>query len=174
MIHNNNDSFSLRLIGISLFFALFVWSGVCLSTDANAQAKAARKTGNAFSEPAATQQPLYSAYKGVRIGMSKEEARTKLGLPTQEYEGQDLYVVSGTETAQVYYDAGRVDAISIDYLGAIGAPDYKAIVGDNIQVKPDGSMYKMMRYEQLGFWVSFSRNSGDVGIITITIQKIRY
>ena len=175
MIHNNNDSFSLRLTRISLFFALFVLFGLCLGTDANAQAKSAPKTGNAFSEPAATQQPTYSDYKGVRIGMSTEEARAKLGQPTREFESQDLYVVSETETAQLFYDATRrVNAISIDYIGdKTGAPDYQAIVGDNIQINPDGSMYKLVRYEQLGFWVSFSRTTGDLGIITVTIQKIR-
>lgn len=175
MIHNNNDTFSLRLTRISLFFALFGLFGVCLATDANAQAKPAPKTGNAFSEPAATQQPPYSDYKGVRIGMSKEDARAKLGSPTREFETQDLYVVSETEAAQLFYDAThRVEAISIDYIGdKTGAPDYKAIVGDNIQVNPDGSMHKLVRYEQLGFWVSYSRTAGDLGIITVTIKKLR-
>lgn len=174
MIHNATDNLS-RLIGISLCVALFGLFGAGWGTEANAQAKAPPKTGNGFSEPATTQQPPYSDYKGVRIGMSTEEARAKLGQPTREFENQDLYVVSETETAQLFYDAThRVNAISIDYLGdKTGAPDYKAIVGDNIQVKPDGSMYKMVRYVQLGFWVSFSRTAGDLGIITVTIQKFR-
>jgi hypothetical protein len=172
MIHKRNDSISLKLTRIWFFFALFALFSVCLATSANAQAKAAPRTGNAFSE-SATQQPPYSAYKGVRIGISIAEARAKLGPPTREFEDQDLYVVSETETAQVYYDAGRVAAISIDYLSASGAPDYRAVVGDNIQVNPDGSMHKMVRYEQLGFWVSFNRTAGDVAIITVTIKKLR-
>jgi hypothetical protein len=175
MIHNNNYSFSPRLTRISLFFTLFALFGVCLGTNANAQAKAAPKARSALSEPATTQQPPFSAYKGVRIGMSIEEARGKLGQPTREFENQDLYVVSDTETSQLFYDAThRVEAISIDYLGdRTGAPDYKAIVGGNIQINPDGSMHKMVRFEQLGFWVSFSRTAGDLGIITVTIKKIR-
>jgi hypothetical protein len=172
MIHNATNSLVLRLISCVALFGLF---GVYLGTEASAQAKAPPKTSNAFNEPATTQQPPYSDYKGVRIGMSTEEARAKLGQPTREFESQDLYVVSETETAQIYYDAThRVNAITIDYLGdKTGAPDYKAIVGDNIEVKPDGSTYKMVRYVQLGFWVSFSRTAGDFGIITVTIQKIR-
>lgn len=174
MIHNATDSLVLRLISISVCVALFGLFSSYLGTEANAQVKAPPKTGNAFSKPAATQQPLYSEYKGVRIGMSTNEARAKLGVPTREFENEDLYVVSETETAQVFYDAThRVNAISVDYLAdKTGAPDYKAIVGDNIQVKPDGSMYKLVRYEQLGFWVSFNRTAGDLPIISVTIQKI--
>ncbi|MCM3903917.1 MAG: hypothetical protein ND866_19625 [Pyrinomonadaceae bacterium] len=174
MIHNATDSLFLRLIGILLCVALFGLFGAYLGTQANAQAKSQPKTSNVLSEPAATQQPPYSDYKGVRIGMSMEEARVKLGQPTREFENQDLYVVSETETAQVFYDAKhKITAITIDYLGdKSGAPDNKAIVGDNIQTKPDGSMYKLVRYEQLGFWVSFNRTAGELGIITVTIQKI--
>lgn len=46
-------------------------------------------------------------------------------------------------------------------------------MGANIQVKPDGSMYKLVRYEQLGFWVSFNRTAGDLALITVTIQKMK-
>lgn len=175
MIHNAKDSFFLRLTSISLFFAVFGLFSVNLGTRANAQAQKARpKAASAFSESAATQQPPYSDYKGVRIGMSTDEARAKLGQPTQEFENQDFYVVSETETVQIFYDAThRITAISVDYLGdKSGAPDYKGIVGANIQVKPDGSMYKLVRYEQLGFWVSFNRTAGDLAIITVTIQKM--
>ena len=174
MIQNTKDSWSLRLIGISLFFAVFGLSN--LGTEANAQAQNARpKAATAFSESAATQQPLYSDYKGVRIGMSTDEARAKLGQPTRQFENQDFYVVSETETVQVIYDAThKVTAVSVDYLGdKTGAPNYKQIVGDNIQTKPDGSMYKLVRYEQLGFWVSFNRTAGEPAVISVTIQKLR-
>ena len=176
MIHNPKGSFFLRLTSISLSFAVFGLFSVNLGIKANAQAQKARpEAASAFNESAATQQPPYSAYKGVRIGMSTDEARTKLGQPTQKLENQDFYVVSETETVQVFYDATqRVTAISVDYLGDKGgAPDYKGIVGANIQVKPDGSMYKLVRYEQLGFWVSFNRTAGDLPIITVTIQQMK-
>ena len=177
MTQNTKNSWSLRLTGISLFLAVFGLFSANLGTEANAQAQKARpiKAATPFRESAATQQPLYSDYKGVRIGMSTDEARAKLGQPTRQFENQDFYVVSERETVQVIYDAThRVTAVSVDYLGdKTGAPNYKAIVGDDIQTKPDGSMYKLVRYEQLGFWVSFSRTAGDPAIISVTIQKMR-
>lgn len=121
----------------------------------------------------AATQPLYSEYKGVRIGTTTEEARRKLGEPTQKADAQDLYLFSEKETAQIYYDAlHKVVAISIDYLGVgSGAPDYKEVVGE-AELKPNGSLYKLVRYEPDGFWVSYNRTAGDLSIVSITIQKI--
>jgi hypothetical protein len=175
MIHNTKISFFLRLISISLLFAVFGLCGVIWGTEVNAQVQNARpKAARAFSGSVATQQPPYSDYRGVRIGMTTDEARAKLGEPSQKLEGQDFYVVSETETVQIAYNAThRVTAISIDYLGVkSGTPDYKAIVGADIEVKPDGSMYKLVRYEQLGFWVSYNRTAGNLPIVTVTIQKM--
>src|SRR6185503_14899063 len=70
MIQHAKDSSFLRLFVISLFLAVFGLFSATFGTDANAQASKARpKPASAFSESATTQQPLYSDYKGVRIGM---------------------------------------------------------------------------------------------------------
>jgi hypothetical protein len=176
MSHNAKNSFFLRLISISLFFAVFGLFSVDSGITANAQAQKARpKAASSFNGSAEAQQPIYSDYKGVRIGMSTDEARAKMGQPTQVVENLDFYVVSATETAQIFYDAAhKITAISIDYVGDHGgAPGYKEIVGADIQVKPDGSLYKLVRYDQLGFWVSYNRTATVVPIITVTIQKMR-
>ena len=175
MIHNFKNSFFLRLTCISLFIAVFGLFGVNLGNTASAQAQKTRsKAASAFNESASAQQATYSDYKGVRIGMSADEARKKLGQPTQQLDDQDFYVVSTGETAQIFYDTShKVTAISIDYVGDhVGAPGYKEVVGADIQTKPDGSMYKMVRYDQLGFWVSFNRTATVVPVITVTIKKM--
>jgi hypothetical protein len=129
---------------------------------------------NSLKEAGATQHPLYGEYKGVRIGMTADEARAKLGVPEMKGDDQDFYMFADTETAQIAYNAAhKVVCISIDYMGGVGAPDYRNVVGAGIDVKPDGSMYKLVRYEQLGFWVSYNRTaSNSVVTVTITIQKI--
>lgn len=119
-------------------------------------------------------QPAFSDYKGVRLGMSAEEVHGKLGKPELAADDQDYYIISQTETAQIVYDAAhKVRTISFDFLEGTGAPDYKTVVGPDVQSKPDGSLYKLVTYESLGFWVSYNRSVGTVPMVTITIQRIK-
>ena len=160
----------IRNLKIKFFLSLLiaVVFGLGLSANANAQAqrvKAALK-GDA-------QQPLYTEYKGVRLGMSAEEARAKLGMPALKGSDQDYYVLSENETAQICYDAAqKVITISVDYLGGIGAPDYKAVVGGELEQMANGSLYRIVRYESLRFWVSHNRATVPVTSVTVTIQRI--
>lgn len=119
-----------------------------------------------------TQQPLMTDYKGVRIGMTADEAHAKLGKGLK-VDNHEFFVFSDRETAQLLFDsANKVIGISVDFLGGVGAPDYRTVVGPDINVKPDGSMYKMVRYENLGFWVSYNRTANSsVVMVSVTIQK---
>jgi hypothetical protein len=137
----------------------------------NAQ-KARSPNGNAFSDSTTTQQPLVTDYRGVRIGMTADEVQAKFGKGMRIDE-QEFFVFNERETLQIAYDkTNKVMGISVDFLGGVGAPDYRMVVGPDITVRPDGSMYKMVRYDQLGFWVSYNRTSNhSVLMVTITIQK---
>lgn len=117
-------------------------------------------------------QPLFSEYKGIRLGTTADEVRAKLGNPTMKADDQDYYMFSDSEAAQFAYDAvHKVVTISIDYTGA-NAPDYRNVVGPSIDQMQDGSLYKLVRYETQHFWVSYSRTAGTNGTVTVTIQKI--
>ena len=118
-------------------------------------------------------EPLFSEFKGVRIGTSTDEARKKLGSPSSKADDQDLYV-DDNQVVQVYYDKTKtVTAISIDFSsGATGIPAAKDVIGSEPESKADGSAYKMVRYPKQGYWVSYSRTAGASPTITVTIQKI--
>ena len=118
--------------------------------------------------------PAFQEYKGVRIGMSADEARQKLGSPTDKGDTQDFYLVSEKESVQVMYDAARkVSALALIYMDAgANVPTAKAVMGADITPKPDGSLYKMVRYPKAGYWVSYSRTAGDAPIVSVTMQKI--
>ena len=132
----------------------------------------AQRTRPPPDEPA--NQPAFSDFKGVRIGMTADEARKKLGSPKDKAADQDLYVFNDTQAVQVFYDkASAVTAISIDfYSGANGIPSAKEVLGTEADAKADGAVYKVMRYPKAGYWVSYSRTAGTTPTTTITMQKI--
>jgi hypothetical protein len=131
-----------------------------------------RQAGNKNGLVSTPQQPLYSEYRGVRIGMSAADVRIKLGSSLQQADEMDIYVFSDKETAQIVYDTlHKVRMISIDYVGGVGAPDYKSVVGSDIDVREDGTLYKLARYDNVGIWVYYNRGPGDNATVSITIQK---
>ena len=118
--------------------------------------------------------PLFHEYRSVQIGMTADEVRKKLNNPSDKSDEQDFFVFSDNESAQVFYDkTHKVFAISVNFLnGARDLPTAKLIFGSDIPPKPDGSIYKMVRYPKAGCWVSFSRTAGDSPLTTVTVQKI--
>jgi hypothetical protein len=118
--------------------------------------------------------PLYSEYKGVRLGMETSEVRKKLGDPADKGDVQDFFVFSDSESAQVFYTKGKVMAVSVNYVGEkSGAPLPKIVLGTDIEAKADGAMHKIVRYPDAGYWVSYNRTGGGDPLITVTMQKIQ-
>ena len=148
--------------------------GVALLTLGAATATAqSLKDKRATTVSPAQEQPLFSEYQGVRLGMSADQVRSLLGAPSLKADDQDYYEFSASESAQIAYDkTHKVVTISIDYAGAT-APHYRNVVGPDVEEKADGSLYKMVRYPALGFWVCYNRTPGAVAaVVTITIQKM--
>ena len=152
--------FALFLVGALAFIVLAV------------DTSRAQRTRTPPDEP--ENRPAFSDFKGVRIGMTADEARKKLGSPRDKGDDQDFYVFNDTQAVQVFYDkAGAVMAISIDFMdGASAIPSAKDVLGTEAETKADGSVYKMLRYPKAGYWVSYSRTAGSSPTTTITMQKI--
>ena len=124
--------------------------------------------------PAKAAEPLYREYRGVTLGMSAADVRAKLGSPEEKSDEMDFYVFSNTERARVYYKDGKASAVIATYIGKDAtAPAPAAVLGTDIEAKPDGSMYKMTPYPQAGYWVAYSRTAGDAPLVMITMQKSR-
>lgn len=115
---------------------------------------------------------VYREYRGVRLGMTAAEARAKLGEPAMKSNEQDFFVLSTNETTQVAYDAfQKVVTISTDYMGGVGAPDYRAVVGEGMLLqRPDSSLEQ---YPSAGMWVSYNKSAALMSVVTITMQLIR-
>lgn len=122
--------------------------------------------------PAADDEPAFNEFRGVRLGMTADEARKKLGDPKDKSDGQDFYMWGDKIAAQVLYKTSKVVTISIDFMAPDDAPSAKQVLGADVEAKADGSMYKLVRYTKAGYWVSYNRTAGDSPLVSVTIQKI--
>jgi hypothetical protein len=159
---------SIRVIRLYFMLAFVTLLAATLACITGASVARAQNGGVKKSD-----KPLYVDYKGVRIGMDVGEARKKLGNASDKSDTQDFYVFSEKETAQVFYDKGKVMAVSVNYLGDKSAPLPKIVLGIEIEAKPDGGMFKLVRYPEAGYWVSYNRTGGDDPLITVTMQRIQ-
>lgn len=144
--------------------------GICLLLSGISIAQTPKK-------PAAGEDgPVFLDYRGVQIGWLADDVRKKLGNPADKGDEQDVYKFSDNEMCQVLYDKAtrKVTAISVDFSnGAPSAITPQQVFGSDIDAKPDGSKYKLVRYPKAGYWVSYYRGSGDSPMITITMQKMQ-
>ncbi|MEP6922064.1 MAG: hypothetical protein ABI967_13140 [bacterium] len=126
------------------------------------------------SSAADDDKPLFQEYRGIQIGMAATDVRKKLGNPEDKSDEQDFFKLNDNESAQIFYDKTHmVMAISANYLnGAQEIPTPKVLFGSDCAAKPDGSVYKMVRYPKHGYWLAYSKSSGDSPLITVTLQKI--
>lgn len=157
---NKNYSFNVSPVRIIIFLLVFF---LLLLTNVNAQ------NGNKKNLPA------WQDYKGVSLGMTAEQVKEKLGAPKSEDAEGYFYMVSDTETAQFLLDVNKkVKTISVVFAAEnTASPTFDAVFGKTAVAEPraDGSMYKMVRFEEAGFWVSYSRLAGDKAMVIVTMQK---
>ena len=154
--------FNARVSGRLLLVVLTL----CLPAIARAQTN--KRLGGA-------DEPLFIEYRGVQIGWLADDVRKKLGDPANKGDEQDYYMFGEKEMAQFQYDKAtkKVIAISVDFInGASAVLTPQQVFGSDIEAKPDGSKYKLIRYPKAGYWLSYNRTAGDTPIITVTIQKL--
>jgi hypothetical protein len=163
-----NRNFDKRLISAGALAAALLLAAASARLDSGNLGHAA----GIAPLPAAT--PSYTGYKGVKIGMTDEDARKLLGVPKEKSDGQDYFVYSENEAAQVVYDGGhKVVTVSVTYLGKSSSiPTPKVIFGEDAEAKPDGSITKIVRYTKDGFSISYNRTGGDDPLVMVTVQKI--
>lgn len=156
-------------------FLLCTAGSLCTRANALMIADSGQSTQQQQQRGELANEPPFHEYKGVHLGMNAAEARKKLGEPQEKTDQQDFYSFSDKESAQVFYDAEHnVSAIAIMYFNAgANTPTAKAILGEDLEAKPDGSMYRMMRYPKAGYWVSYNRTAGDSPLVSVTIQKLK-
>lgn len=119
--------------------------------------------------------PVWQGYHDITIGAPTTLVREKLGNPKSEDAESLFYMISDLETAQFLLDTdGKVKAISVVYDAAhTSPPAFSDVFGKSVVAEPreDGSIFKMVRYEDLGYWISFNRMAGEKAMVIVLMQK---
>lgn len=160
---------SLALVGtVFLYPAILSESGVIHVTQTIARVSTLDPTPTPRSK-----KPM-SDYRDVSLGMKADDVRLKLGEPKDKSDAMDMYIFAETESAQFYYDAAHlVKAMMITYTGDLkNAPTPMDVFGEDAEAKPDGSIFKMVRYPKAGYWISYNRSGGTDQVISLAFQKI--
>lgn len=168
-MRHSESKFQSRVMKVSY---LAVCCVLLLGGITNARSQTA-KTRVAKFHSEEIQQPIYREYRGVRLDMTMEEARAKLGTATFKSDELDFYVLSANEAAQIAYNAAhKVVTISVDYTNGVGAPEPVTVGCVGLLQRPDGSKYQMIEYKAEGFWVSYNKSAGAVPVVTVTLQAL--
>lgn len=163
-----------KLLSLALVFSVFSYLAILPEIGLIQPSRANAYTSPAYATPTPQSRKPMSDYRGISIGMKTDEVRTKLGEPKDKSGEMDLYAFSETEVAQFYYSAEHlVSAMMITYTGDLkGAPTPKEVFGEDAETKPDGSIFKMVRYPKAGYWISYNRSGGTDQVISLAFQKI--
>ena len=130
--------------------------------------------GQTGEEQTVTLAPVMTEYKSIKIGTTANEVRDKLGKAEIDDKDGFYYRFSDKEFVQIRLDKdNKVRVISVTYSGE-KAPMLTDVFGAGTkpEAKPDGSIYKLVRYPTAGYWVAYSRTAGEKPTVTITIQKL--
>jgi hypothetical protein len=158
------------LAGRFLFFGLVV-----LAVTAAAASATSAQTVKVGGTVGGSDDPVYTAYRGVHIGSTASEARKALGDPADKSDAQDIFLINEKEIATVVYDKEhKVTAISIDFTGDESHPPTAIeVVGSTPPTKPDGSTSMMVRYPKAGYWVCYNRSGATPVTVSVTMQKMQ-
>jgi hypothetical protein len=110
-------------------------------------------------------------YKGIKLGLKREQVRAALGPPESTGATSDDFKLTGEDTMTVHYLDDAVKAIQLAFFEPKNAPAWKDVVGD-AETKELATGAKTARKElpDEKFWVSIYQNKEGT-VIRITISR---
>ncbi|MCY7347651.1 MAG: hypothetical protein LH614_15715 [Pyrinomonadaceae bacterium] len=126
--------------------------------------------------PKAVMMPVLQNYKEVKIGATDDEVRDRLGKKAAIDDKDGFFYQFDDEMAQIRLDQDKkVRLIAITYTSENkNTPQFADVFGADVAAEPgaDGKIYKLVRYPEAGYWVTYSRTAGDKPTVTVTMQKL--
>ncbi len=177
---NWENSRTATFLQTGLILVLLFW----LATAAFGQTTDTKQTATIITTemqksetPKAVMMPVLQNYKEVKIGMTADDVRDKLGKAEIDDKDGFYYEINDDEMAQIRLDKDKkVRLISITYTSDNkNTPKFEDIFGTSVKAEPgaDGMIYKLVRYPEAGYWVAYSRTAGERPTVTVTMQKMR-
>jgi hypothetical protein len=112
-------------------------------------------------------------YRGIKLGMKRDEVREALGKPELSDKGQDNFKIGGDDMLTAHYDNDSVKVIQLYFLESKRVPNWVDVVGDTeIEERPDGSKIARVDIPEENFWILMFQGKGG-GATTITIGRSR-
>lgn len=149
------------------FGTLVVVGGFALGTQSIQPVQASTRIQPAS---AVSQGGIAREYRGIKLGMKKEEVRSKLGKPETSEDASDDFKLGGEDTMTVRYEGDAVRAIQVAILDPKNAPAWKEIVGDaEINEMANGAKAARQTLAEEKLFVSMYQNKeGTITRITIS------
>lgn len=175
---NWENSRAAMLLQTGLILVLLFGAATAFGqTTDNTQTATTNKTEMQTSEtPKTVMMPILKNYKEVKIGATDDEVREHLGKKAVIDDKDGFFYQFDNEMAQIRLDADKkVRLIAITYMNDNkNALQFADVFGADVTAEPsaDGSVYKLMRYPEAGYWVTYSRTAGDKPTVTVTMQKM--
>lgn len=149
---------------VSMSFAVIL----CLSTVFVVRAGVSQVA--AFQDPAPAPVKVMQEFRGVSLGMSRDEIKKALGNSSSSTDTSEDYKFDGDNILTVHYDNDKVKAIQIAFYEDKNIPDWKDVVGDaEISESENGARHARKVVAGRNFWVSMWRNK-DGSMTRITIS----
>ncbi len=177
---NRESSRTAAIIQTSLVVVLLFWLTTAAfgqTTETKPNEMTTQTEMQKTETPKAVMMPVLQNYKEVKIGMTADDVRDKLGKAKIDNKDGFFYQIDDDELAQIRLDKDKkVRLIAITYMSDNkNAPKFEDVFGTDVKAEPnaDGKIYKLVRYPEAGYWVAYSRTAGDKPTVTVTMQKMR-
>jgi hypothetical protein len=151
-----------RLVKVALVLVLASGLALC-----------AQSVSSEPQDPQAAPVKVMREYKGVKLGLSRDQVHTALGKPATTSDNLEDYNLSGDDSITVHFDNGEVKAITISFLDPKNAPAMKDVVGENAEISQldNGATLARTNVSAEKFWVSYYKSKdGATTRITISHQ----
>lgn len=176
---NRANSKTAAFLQASLVLVLVFWMATAAfgqTTETAPNVMTAKTPMQKSETPKTVMMPVLQNYKDVKIGMTADDVRDKLGKAKIDDKDGFFYQFDDDEMAQIRLGKDKkVRLIAITYLkDNKNAPQSADVFGADVTAEPsaDGSVYKRVRYPEAGYWITYSRTAGDKPTVTITMQKL--